>query len=81
MDHEDIVWAFQPLKELNNETGLVFCDHKLAARLISEGKAQDPRDGAHYLKEIEAGQVYKTKVMKAEKPRRSKSSKADKESK
>lgn len=54
MSHDDLVWSFQPLKELNNETGFVVCDHELALALIESGKAQDPRVGALHLKEIQA---------------------------
>lgn len=68
MSHEDLVWAFAPLDELNGETGFVACDHKLAKQLIEDGLAQDPRVGAHYLKEIESGE-YQTKVMAPAKKR------------
>jgi hypothetical protein len=49
-----LVWAFQPLKELDNQTGFVECEDNLAALLIESGKAQDPRDGALVLKHIVA---------------------------
>src|SRR4029077_14922679 len=45
------VWAFQPLPELNNQTGFVECEDTLAALLIQSGKAQDPRTGALALKD------------------------------
>lgn len=47
-----LVWAFQPLPELKDQTGLVECDDSLAALLIESGKAQDPRLGALALKHI-----------------------------
>lgn len=53
MPHDDLVWAFQPLKELNNETGFVVCDHDIAQKLIELDKVQDPRVGALHLKEIQ----------------------------
>lgn len=65
---ETLVWAFQPLPELNNETGFVTCDAKLAAALIEAEKAQDPRIGAHHFKEIQATSAeYETKVLSARK--------------
>jgi hypothetical protein len=71
-----LVWAFQPLPELNNQTGFVECEDALAALLIESGKAQDPRIGALSLKDIgtapapaaEKPQEYDTKDMTA-KPR------------
>lgn len=70
---ETLVWAFQPLRELNNQTGFVACESKLAEELIAAGKAQDPRDGAHHLKEIQTASVdtYETKVMTPRKSRKS----------
>lgn len=47
------VWAFRPLPELKNQTGFVECDEALAKELIARGDAQDPRDGANALNEIE----------------------------
>jgi hypothetical protein len=47
-----LVWAFQPLPELNNALEFVECDDTLAALLIESGKAQDPRVGGLALKEI-----------------------------
>ena len=61
---ETLVWAFQPIPELNGETGFVVCDGKVAAALIESGKAQDPRIGAHHFKEIQATSAeYETKVL------------------
>jgi hypothetical protein len=47
------VWAFRRIPELNNATGFVECEEELAERLISEGRAQDPRIGATPLNYIE----------------------------
>jgi cell division septation protein DedD len=49
-----LVWAFQPLPELKDQTGLVECEDSLAALLIESGKAQDPRIGATALTHIQA---------------------------
>jgi hypothetical protein len=49
---QELVWAFAPVKELNGVTGFVECDSSLAAKLIEEGRVQDPRVGALHLKEI-----------------------------
>lgn len=69
---ERLVWAFQPLKELNNQTGFVDCDEAIAEKLIESGKAQDPAIGAHHFKHIvkdeKAGQTYKTRTMQADEP-------------
>lgn len=70
---EDLVWAFAPIKELNNETGFVACDSELAKELIESGKVQDPRDGALHLKEIQTKQAKAPKepkvVVKEEEPK------------
>jgi hypothetical protein len=47
------VWAFQPLPELNHETGWVECEEALAQRLIEEGLVQDPAVGALELKQVQ----------------------------
>jgi hypothetical protein len=47
------VWAFRRIPELNDATSFVECEEELAARLISEGRAQDPRIGATPLYYIE----------------------------
>jgi hypothetical protein len=75
MSHEDLVWSFQPLKELNNETGFVACDHELAASLIEAGKVQDPRVGALHLKEIQEAEV---EVKAAPKKKQAKDTEGDK---
>lgn len=41
------------LKETNGEQGFVEVEEKVAAKLISDGKACDPRDGAFALPELE----------------------------
>jgi hypothetical protein len=64
--HEDTVWAFEPIDELNGETGFVACDAELAQKLIEAEKVQDPRVGALHLKEIQAGD-YNTKQVTAKK--------------
>lgn len=66
---ETLVWAYKPLPDLNNETGFVACDAKLAAKLIDSGDVQDPAIGAHHFKEIETAAIetYETKVMAARK--------------
>ena len=68
---EDTVWAFQPLPELDGETGFVACDAELAKKLIESEKAQDPRVGGLHLKEIQAGD-YQTKQVKKKTTRRKK---------
>lgn len=65
MSYQTIVWAFKPLKELNNETGMVECDSDLAEKLIKADKAQDPRVGGLHLKEIEAAPIKKVVKKKA----------------
>ena len=66
---ETLVWAFQPLDELNGETGFVACEEELAKQLIADEKAQDPQHGALHLKEIQYGE-YQTKEMKPAKKKR-----------
>lgn len=66
---ETLIWAYKPLPDLDNETGFVACDAKLAEKLIASGDAQDPAVGAHHLKEIETASVdtYETKVLTSRK--------------
>ena len=47
------VWAYKKLKELNDETGFVSVDEKIAAKLLKEGKVQDPKIGGKFLKHID----------------------------
>jgi hypothetical protein len=71
------VWAFQPLRELNNELGYVECEEALAETLIKAGRAQDPRVGATALNYIDASlrepgeraQEYDDKEMTPKRPR------------
>jgi hypothetical protein len=64
-----LVWAFEPLDELNGETGFVdLADEDLAARLVEAGKVQcgwAPEGGT--LKHIDGGKVaaYGTRQLKA----------------
>jgi hypothetical protein len=60
------VWAFQPLPELNNQTGFVSCDSDLAKRLIDENLVDDMRKGGALLRQITKVSSYSTKVMSAE---------------
>jgi hypothetical protein len=60
------IWAFQPLPELNNETGFVACDEQLAAKLIAADKVDDLLKGGSFLREIRAAATYTTKVMVAD---------------
>lgn len=63
---ERLVWAYKPLRALNNETGLVACEDAIAAKLIAAGDVQDPAIGAHHFKEIQPAdpvEEYDTKVM------------------
>lgn len=60
------VWAFQPLPELNNETGFVACDEELAAKLIAADKVDDLLKGGSNLREIQQAATYTTKVMVAD---------------
>lgn len=49
-----ILWAFQPLAELGNETGFVDCpDKSLAKSLLAAKKVQDPRIGGQLLNYIQ----------------------------
>jgi hypothetical protein len=69
-----IVWAFQPLDELDGQTGLVECDEALAQRLITADLAQDPRVGSNHFRDIvqtaqqatPSEQVYQTRVLQAQ---------------
>lgn len=58
-----IVWAYEPLEELDGRTGLVECDELVAAQLVRDAKVQDPRVGALMLKPIRAPGTYATRVM------------------
>ena len=49
---QEIVWAFEPIEELDGKTGWVEVELKLAQKLIKQGKVQDGRVGATHLKEI-----------------------------
>lgn len=61
-----IVWAFQPLPQLNGRTGIVECDDALADELIGANLVQDPRIGALLFKPIEEGtKAYETRELKA----------------
>ena len=78
---ETLVWAFQPLDELDGQTGFVACEEELAKELIAADKAQDPAHGALHLKEIQHGD-YQTKEMKPAKKkfiRRKKKTTSDEE--
>ena len=48
-----VVWAFKQLKELDNETGLIYCTPTVADKLLKANKVQDPKVGALSLKAIE----------------------------
>ena len=49
-----ILWAFQPLDELDNKTGFVDCpDKTLAKSLLAAEKVQDPQIGGRLLKYIQ----------------------------
>jgi hypothetical protein len=70
-----LVWAFQPLDELDGRTGLIECEEALAQQLITADLAQDPRIGSNHFREIVQGdrtaevpstQTYNTRVMQAE---------------
>ncbi len=66
---EQLVWAYKPLPDLNNETGFVAVQDALAKKLIASGDVQDPAIGAHHFKEIQTATIedYDTKVMSARK--------------
>jgi len=49
-----VVWAFRGIKSLNNQTGYVTCDSKLANKLIKSGDVQSMDVGALGFKEIES---------------------------
>jgi len=53
-DAMTIVWAFQPLDELEGKTEFVECDEALARRLIDADLVDDPRVGAHHLRYVQA---------------------------
>jgi len=50
---DTIVWAFRPLDQLGRQVGLVECDELLAAQLIADDQVDDPRIGAHALRQLE----------------------------
>jgi hypothetical protein len=58
-----IVWAFEPLEELAGATGLVECDEVLAATLVAQQRAQDPRIGALLLRPIAPAGTYSTRML------------------
>jgi hypothetical protein len=70
-----LVWAFQPLAELDNEVGLIECDGDLAAKLIEAGDVQSPEVGGLHLKEITM--TYTTRKLDAEAPKRARKSKTE----
>jgi hypothetical protein len=47
------VWAYMPLPELNDQTGFVQCDAKLADQLLEQDLVQDPHIGANNFKYIQ----------------------------
>jgi hypothetical protein len=49
------IWVHRKDARLKGNTGFITCDKALAEALIAEGKAQDPRVGAHHLKAIDYG--------------------------
>jgi hypothetical protein len=51
------IWVHTSDDRINGQTGFVICDSNIAAKLLAEGKAQDPHVGAHHLKEISHGKV------------------------
>jgi len=59
-----LVWAFQKLDELNNQTGFVNCDDKVGDKLLKSGAVQDPRVGAMALKSIETTKVVEAAPVK-----------------
>jgi hypothetical protein len=84
-----LVWAFQPLDELEGRTGLIECEEALAQQLITADLAQDPRVGANHFREIvEAApsraapseQAYRTRVMQAEQQVREREAEAPRKS-
>ena len=68
MPHEDLVWAYKPLPQLNNQTGFVACDPKTARELIASGEVQDPAIGAHHFKNIEERVIQPKKIAPAPAP-------------
>ena len=52
-----ILWSFQPISDLNFETGFVKCEEALALQLIADGNAQDPKIGGWLLKPITDQQI------------------------
>lgn len=73
MKTDELVWAFKPLAELNNQTGFVTCDPEVAKKLIDKGDVQNPQVGALHLHPIEGdapGYDYETKVMKPKRRRK-----------
>ena len=75
-----MVWAYEPIEELGNSTGMVACEEDLAKRLLREGKVQDLRVGARHLKELTSvspSTGYMTKVYAAKKKKRKAAPKKD----
>lgn len=53
-EYQTLVWVSKPdIKEVDGEQGFVEVTGTLAEKLIAEGKAQDTRDGALHLEEIQ----------------------------
>jgi hypothetical protein len=54
MGYPDYVWVSKAnVDEVDGQQGMVEVDSDLGEQLIKDGKAQDPRDGALFLAEIE----------------------------
>jgi hypothetical protein len=49
------IWVHKKDSRIKGAVGFVTCDADIADALLKEGKAQDPRVGAHHLKEIDYG--------------------------
>lgn len=67
-----IVWAFQPLAQLDGRLGIVECDEELADELVERNLVQDPRIGALLLKPIQVeadAKAYSTRDLKASRKR------------
>lgn len=61
-----LVWAYKALKELNNQTGFVEADDKVADKLLESGDVQNPQAGSRHLKHIETAKKPVKKEVKAE---------------
>lgn len=68
-----LVWAFEPLDDLNGETGFVEVDNEaLAADLIEQGRVQcgwNPEGGEFRYINSRATEAYRTRQLKAGGPR------------